>query len=93
MGSLSTYDFLLGAMILCVELHHIKLTDGTSPRIAELFGVLQTTYDMWANHPHRFRETIRGAGILKAMLVKCALPAQSECLSSEPTSNGTQMSE
>jgi hypothetical protein len=42
MASLQTYDFLLAAMILCMELHHIKEVDPTSSRVAELFGVLET---------------------------------------------------
>ena len=93
MASLQTYDFLLAAMILCLELQHIKAVDGTSLRVAELFGILETTYDIWENHPSRFRESVRGAAILKAMLTKCSSPAPSETISNVSTFVGTDKSE
>lgn len=72
MSSLQTYDFLLAAMILCLEMHHLQETDSSSAKIPELRSILERTHDIWANQPNRFRESIRGAGILKAMLEKYA---------------------
>lgn len=71
MASLNTYDFLLSAMVLCLELNHLQTTEPSSPRIPELLGVVENTHNIWANHPNRFRETVRGAEILSAMLKKC----------------------
>jgi hypothetical protein len=90
MASLQTYDFLLAAMILCLELHHIKAVDGQSTRVAELYGILETTYDIWKHQTSRFRESIRGAGILKAMLTTCSLPGQPQC---SPVVQGLENSE
>jgi hypothetical protein len=81
MASLNTYDFLLSAMVLCLELNHLQTTEPTSPRIPELLGIVENTHGIWANHPHRFRETVRGAEILSAMLKKCYGEVDSQALS------------
>ncbi|KAF2021927.1 hypothetical protein BU24DRAFT_488249 [Aaosphaeria arxii CBS 175.79] len=72
MSSLNTYDFLLAAMILCLELNHLQATNPSSPRVRELFGILENTHTIWTNYPNRFREASRGAGVLRAMLQKTA---------------------
>ncbi|KAF2679485.1 hypothetical protein K458DRAFT_461025 [Lentithecium fluviatile CBS 122367] len=92
MASLQTYDFLLAAMILCLELHHIKAADALSARAAELYGILETTHDIWANHPNRFRESLRGAGILKAMLAKCSSPDQAKDVQKDSVSTEMEKS-
>lgn len=77
MSSLNTYDFLLASMILCLELNHLQTTDINSPKIAELLELLENTHGIWANNPNRFRESARGAEILKAMLKKYSERAES----------------
>ncbi|KAH7126972.1 hypothetical protein B0J11DRAFT_290772 [Dendryphion nanum] len=72
MSSLNTYDFLLAAMILCLDLNFLAATDPSSPRILELFGILKRTHGIWANHPQRFKEAARGAEVLQRMLKKCS---------------------
>jgi len=74
MSSLQTYDFLLAAMVLCLELNHLKSVGNSSEKITEMIASLQGTYDIWANHPNRYRDSIRGAEILKAMLNKWSSP-------------------
>ena len=71
MSSLQTFDFLLAAMVICLELNHLQSTVKSSEYSFEIFDLLQNTHDIWANHPNRFRDAVRGAGILKAMLRKC----------------------
>ncbi|PSN70365.1 hypothetical protein BS50DRAFT_488478 [Corynespora cassiicola Philippines] len=92
MSSLQAYDFLLGAMILCLELNHLRTAGDTSPRTQELLGVLENTYSIWANHPNRYRESVRGAEILKTMLKKCSAPVASEPNVQDTAQNGYQNS-
>jgi hypothetical protein len=92
MSSLNTYDFLLAAMILCLELNHLQTTDSASPRIQELLGILENTYEIWANHHNRYRESVRGAAILKAMIEKCSGPTGSQSMDQEMASQGTNQS-
>lgn len=92
MSSLQTYDYLLAAMILCLEMHHLKMVGDPSGRITELFGVLEDTYGIWANHPNRFRESVRGAGILRSMLQKFPSAAESQKIQQDPVPNGYETS-
>lgn len=92
MASLQTYDFLLAAMILCLEMHHLKSVDSSSPKISEYCSTLEDIYAIWANHPNRFRESVRGAEILKAMLEKCAPSGQPHVVLQDPVPNGLEKS-
>jgi hypothetical protein len=74
MSSLQTYDYLLAAMILCLELNHLRVNDDTTPRISELLGAIEATHGIWSNHPNRYKESAKGAEILGAMLKKCSGP-------------------
>ncbi|KAF2642982.1 hypothetical protein P280DRAFT_241496 [Massarina eburnea CBS 473.64] len=87
MSSLQTYDYLLAAMILSLELHYLRSSDPKSPRVQEFYDILERTHDIWANHPTRFRESVRGAAILKSMLKKVA--AGQEASPSELERNAT----
>ena len=92
MSSLQTFDFLLAAMVLCLELNHLRSIGDASPdKVSEMLSLLESTYDIWANHPNRYRDSIRGAEILRAMLKKCS-PGQSEILLQDPISNGFEKS-
>lgn len=68
LSSLCTYDFLLAAMVLCLELHHLRIEDNSSSRIPEWLGILESTREIWANQPPRYRDAVRGAEILKVMI-------------------------
>ncbi|OAG06745.1 uncharacterized protein CC84DRAFT_620271 [Paraphaeosphaeria sporulosa] len=89
MSSLQTFDFLLAAMVICLELNHLQSTgDSSSGKISDMFSLLQSTYDIWANHPNRFRDSVRGAEILKAMLKKCSSPGRSGLSPQDPAPSG-----
>jgi hypothetical protein len=70
MSSLNTYDFLLAAMVLCLELHHLQGIDSTSPQSTEILAILENTHSIWANHHNRYKGVARGAEILRAMINK-----------------------
>jgi hypothetical protein len=77
MGSLATYDFLLAAMIVALELEHIRTAEASptfkgspSTITAEMVGLLEKTYAIWANHPKRIAESRRACAILREMLKK-----------------------
>ncbi|KAF2805332.1 uncharacterized protein BDZ99DRAFT_480714 [Mytilinidion resinicola] len=77
MASLTTYDFLLAAMIVVLELNHIRTTEASpmhngpaSTMTAEMVGLLEKTYGIWAWHPNRIAESGRACGILREMLTK-----------------------
>ncbi|KAF1952615.1 hypothetical protein CC80DRAFT_571747 [Byssothecium circinans] len=91
MSSLQTYDYLLAAMILSLEMHYLRSSDPSSPRVHELYDILERTYDIWANHPNRFRESARGAAILKAMLGKGS-PGQADAASENVSPDGREIS-
>ncbi|KAL5443909.1 hypothetical protein PMIN06_008573 [Paraphaeosphaeria minitans] len=89
MSSLQTFDFLLAAMVICLELNHLQSTgDSSSDKISDMVSLLQITHDIWANHPNRFRDSVRGAAILKAMLKKCSSPGQSDVSLQDPVPSG-----
>ncbi|KAF2257511.1 hypothetical protein CC78DRAFT_483704 [Lojkania enalia] len=88
MSSLTAYDFLLAAMVLCLELNHLKSKEPASPKIPELFAILENTYGLWANNPNRFRESTKGANMLKAMLKKCSNDSVMQALSLTPPNTG-----
>ncbi|KAJ4286819.1 hypothetical protein N0V90_013071 [Kalmusia sp. IMI 367209] len=88
MSSLQTYDFLLAAMVFCLELNHLQSKGDSSDKVSEMFAILEATYDIWANHPNRFRDSVRGAEILRAMLKKCSSPGQSQVELQDPIPNG-----
>ncbi|KAF2438752.1 hypothetical protein P171DRAFT_490801 [Karstenula rhodostoma CBS 690.94] len=89
MSSLQTFDFLLAAMVICLELNYLQSTgDPSSDKISDMLSLLESTHDIWANHPNRFRDSVRGAEILKAMLKKCSSPGQSEVLLQDSVPNG-----
>ncbi|KAF2105177.1 hypothetical protein BDV96DRAFT_655876 [Lophiotrema nucula] len=67
-SSLTTYDFLLAAMILCLELKHLQDKDPSSATISELYGILDNTLGIWTNSPSRFKASARGAEMLKTVL-------------------------
>ncbi|KAF2467236.1 uncharacterized protein BDR25DRAFT_376125 [Lindgomyces ingoldianus] len=97
MSSLSTYDFLLAAMVVCLELNHLRNIESSpdfegtpTTRIAEMLGILENTYEIWANHPNRFRESIRGAEMVQAMLKKCSGPAGPRITLQNPIPNGME---
>ncbi|OCK77973.1 hypothetical protein K432DRAFT_406853 [Lepidopterella palustris CBS 459.81] len=84
MSSLTTYDFLLAAMIVSLELNYIRTAEASPtfkgpphPFVPEMVELLETTYDIFANHPHRLSESGRAAGILGAILKKHAGPSGS----------------
>ncbi|KAF2741355.1 hypothetical protein EJ04DRAFT_2556 [Polyplosphaeria fusca] len=87
MSSLTAYDFLLAAMILCLELNHFKTKGLTSPKAPEMFGLLENTLGIWTNFPNRFRESAKGAEMLKAMLRKCSVVASSHPSTVTPPSS------
>lgn len=87
MSSLQTFDFLLAAMVTCLELNHLRST-GNSDKTSEMLSLLQSTHDIWANYPTRFRDAVRGAEILKAMLKKCSSPEEIDLLQHDPVPNG-----
>jgi hypothetical protein len=93
MSSLQTYDYLLAAMILSLEMHYLRTADPFSPRASEIYDILETTCDIWSNHPTRFRESVRGAEILKFMLKKCPIPSRPCASSQDPGANGFETSE
>ncbi|KAF2488863.1 hypothetical protein BU16DRAFT_472678 [Lophium mytilinum] len=77
MASLTTYDFLLAAMIVALELNHIRTAEAApthngpaSTKTAEMVGLLEKTYGIWAWHPNRIAESGRACGILREMLTK-----------------------
>ncbi|KAF2192492.1 hypothetical protein K469DRAFT_731017 [Zopfia rhizophila CBS 207.26] len=95
MSSINTYDFLLAAMILCLELNHLRTVESSpnfkgtpSPKMPEMFRLLENAYGIWANHPNRFRESVRGAEILRAMLKKYSGPAGLRATLQDPVPNG-----
>lgn len=92
MSSLNTYDFLIAAMIICLEVNHLQTAEKTSPRIPELLAVLENTHGIWANHPNRFRESVRGAEVLKAMLKKCSRDESQPSLQKVLTPDGAEQS-
>ncbi|KAF2703937.1 hypothetical protein K504DRAFT_166951 [Pleomassaria siparia CBS 279.74] len=57
MSSLQTYDYLLAAMVLCLELNHLRAINDTTSKAQKLLEVIETTHDIWSNYPNRFRET------------------------------------
>ncbi|CAI6337700.1 unnamed protein product [Periconia digitata] len=69
-SSLQTYDYLLAAMVLSLEIHHLMSSDPSSPKVSEILKLLQVIYDIWSNNSTRFREVVRGAAILKSVLEK-----------------------
>jgi hypothetical protein len=72
MSSLNTYDFLLAAMVLCLELSHLRKADRTSKEIPELLGILENTCGIWMGWKGRARESVRGAAVLRAMIDQCS---------------------
>lgn len=92
MSSLQTYDYLLAAMILCLELNHLRAVEDSTPRVSDLLEVIEATYGIWTNHPNRFRESIKGAEILRAMLKKCSGPGGPHSSSPNTLSHGTKKS-
>jgi hypothetical protein len=93
MSSLQTFDFLLAAMVVCLELNHLQTTgDSSSDKISDMFSLLESTYDIWANHPNRFRDSVRGAEILRAMLKKCSSPGPSDVLLRDSAPSGYEKS-
>jgi hypothetical protein len=93
MSSLSTYDFLLAAMVLCLELHHLEAKDSSSPEITEILAILENTHNIWANHHNRYRESVRGAEILKAMINKSSTKRHKSTTSQDSYWDGTPSSE
>ncbi|KAF2654161.1 hypothetical protein K491DRAFT_632576 [Lophiostoma macrostomum CBS 122681] len=89
MSSLVTYDFLLAAMILCLEVNHLQTADPSSARYSEWLSILENTYGIWANHPNRFRESYKGAEIVKAMLDKCSNRSGSDSIEQDVFAIGT----
>ncbi|PVI06460.1 hypothetical protein DM02DRAFT_552389 [Periconia macrospinosa] len=87
LSSLQTYDYLLAAMVLSLEIHHLKASEPSSPKCTEILQLLKVIYDIWSNHPNRFREVLRGAGILKFVLEKYSTPQEAQGLS-DPLPNG-----
>lgn len=99
MSSLTTYDFLLAAMVVCLELNHIRTTEASPnfkgtpcPMVALMFSLLEKTYDIWANHPNRLSESVRAAEVLKAMLKKCERSSSASVLRNDPVPNGFEQS-
>lgn len=94
-SSLQTYDYLLAAMVLSLEIHHLKASEPSSPKATEILNLLQIIYDIWVGHPNRFREVLRGAGILKSVLEKYS-PKPDQASTSNglhnPLPNGSELS-
>lgn len=86
MSSLQTFDFLLAAMVICLEMNHLQSLDNAWDKVPNMLSLLKSTYDIWANHPNRFRDSVRGAEILRTMLRKCSAPEQIEIMQ-EPRSD------
>ena len=92
MSSLQTFDFLLAAMVLCLEMNHLKSINDLSNEVSNMYSLLESTYDIWANHPNRYRDSIRGAEILRAMLKKCSTDELSNTVLQDPVPNGLEKS-
>jgi hypothetical protein len=93
MSALQTFDFLLAAMVVCLELNHLRsICDSPPDKISDMFSLLDSTYDIWANHPNRFRDSVRGAEILRAMLKKCSSPGPSDVQVQDPVPSGYEKS-
>lgn len=89
MSSIQTFDFLLAAMVICLELNHLRnIGDTSSEKVSEMLSRLHSTHDIWANHPNRFRDSVRGAEILRAMLKKCSSPGNTPVLVQDSLPNG-----
>ena len=79
MATLTTYDFLLAAMVLCLELAHLHAQSREagaieSPHFHPMLSLLETTYEIWERQTNKFQESIRGAGIIKAVVKRFAGP-------------------
>ncbi|KAF2007545.1 hypothetical protein P154DRAFT_454391 [Amniculicola lignicola CBS 123094] len=85
MSSLTTFDFLLGAMVICLDLNHLQSKEPTSPQIEEYTTILENTYNIWTHNPNRFKESSKGAEMLKAMLKKCADQREAQATSQAST--------
>lgn len=91
MSSLTTYDFLLAAMVVCLELNHIRVEEMAPdfkgppcPFVPEMIRLLKNTLNIWSNYPNRLSESTRAAEVLEAMLKKLERPIHSE---KSPTGN------
>lgn len=92
MSSLQTFDFLLAAMVLCLEMNYLQNKHESSDKVLRMYSLLQSTHDIWANHPNRFRDSVRGAEILRAMLKKCSPDEKSAALLQDPVPSGFENS-
>jgi hypothetical protein len=102
MSQLTTYDFLLASMVLCLELDHIHsgesnqaLSTIADPKVHEILSLLETTYKIWMKHPNGFDDATRGAKIVRAILKKYSdspsprIPSRNEALSGFETDVST----
>lgn len=84
---LGTFDYLLAAMVLCLEIHHLQKTDRSSSRIPELLGVVEKAHSLWSNRRGQYKDAARGAAILKTMVEKYSGSYSSTSRGSSPEVN------
>ncbi|KAL4800567.1 fungal-specific transcription factor domain-containing protein [Aspergillus venezuelensis] len=72
LSSLATHDFILAAMILCLELHHLSQSDqpeGLNTK-AELLSALQVSHDIWGKYKEASAEAMKAWRSISIMLDK-----------------------
>ncbi|KAF2196585.1 hypothetical protein GQ43DRAFT_484821 [Delitschia confertaspora ATCC 74209] len=98
LSSLTTYDFLLAAMVLCCGLSYAHSAgwdpkSGAAPdEVREMLELLRSTYDIWTILPTRYKETLRGAEIVRAILKKYSSQTRSEMTSRSSVSAAAESS-
>ncbi|KAH8887767.1 hypothetical protein GQ53DRAFT_872480 [Thozetella sp. PMI_491] len=70
LANITLHDFLLGAMILCLDLNESDLEPADRAR---KLAILQKAYNTWSKHRHMSPEAQHATNVLGAMLKKVAL--------------------
>jgi hypothetical protein len=75
-AAMNAADFLLGAMILCLELHLISeapspaLAGPNQGRVDEMRALIQKSYNIWKQPVNHFADTEKAAKAMEAILQK-----------------------
>merc|ERR1711881_225274 len=80
-AAMNAADFLLGAMILCLELHLIStapsptLAGPNQDRVEEMRSLIEKSYNIWKQPVNHFADTEKAAKAMEAILQKIPRPS------------------
>jgi hypothetical protein len=75
-ASLNSADFLLAAMVLCLELHLVSVAPSSAlagpnqDRVVEMRSLLERSYNIWQQPVNHFTDTDKAAKAMEAILRK-----------------------